>query len=115
MNKVFKLGLITLPIAAIGAGILAVVVSNSPPPARIELAERAHAVRVITAQTMDIVPNAIGFGLVTPARTFAAIAEVSGTVEYLHPDLRDGQIIPAGAVLLRLSPVDFNLAIAIST
>ena len=112
MNKVLKLGLITLPIAAIGAGILAFVVSNSAPPARIELAERAYTVRVITAETMDITPSAVGFGLVTPARTFSAIAEVSGTVEYLHPDLRDGQILPAGAVLLRLSPVDFNLAIA---
>lgn len=112
MNKVLKLGLITLPIAAIGAGILAFVVSNSPPPARIEPAERANAVRVITAQTTEITPSAVGFGLVTPARTFAAIAEVSGTVEYLHPDLRDGQILPSGAVLLRLSPVDFNLAIA---
>jgi multidrug efflux pump subunit AcrA (membrane-fusion protein) len=112
MNKVFKLGLITLPIAAIGAGILAFVVSNSPPPARVELAERAYAVRVITAQTMEITPSAVGFGLVSPARTFAAIAEVSGTVEYLHPDLRYGQILPAGAVLLRLAPVDFNLAIA---
>lgn len=112
MNKVFKLGLITLPIAAIGAGILAYVVSNSPPPARIELAERAHAVRVITAETTQITPSAIGFGLVAPARNYAAIAEVSGTIEYLHPDLRDGQILPAGAVLLRLSPVDFNLAIA---
>lgn len=112
MNKVIKLGLITLPIAAIGAGILAFVVSNSPPPARVELAERAYAVRVITVQTTEITPSAVGFGLVTPARTFAAIAEVSGTVEYLHPDLRDGQILPAGAVLLRLTPVDFNLAIA---
>lgn len=112
MNKVLKLGLITLPIAAIGAGILAFVVANSQPPARIELAERAHAVRVITAQSTEITPSAVGFGLVTPARTFAAIAEVSGTVEYLHPDLRDGQILPSGAVLLRLSPVDFNLAIA---
>ncbi|KAG1648303.1 Tetracycline repressor protein class A [Nymphon striatum] len=104
MNKVFKLSLITLPIAAIGVGILAFVVSNSAPPTRIELAERAHAVRVVTAQTTDIVPNAVGFGLVTPARSFAAIAEVSGTVEYLHPDLRDGQILLAGAVLLRLAP-----------
>jgi len=112
MNKVLKLGLITLPIAAIGAGILAFVVINSPFPARVDLAERAYAVRVITAQTTDITPGAVGFGLVTPARTFAAIAEVSGTVEALHPDLRDGQILPAGAVLLRLAPVDFNLAIA---
>lgn len=112
MKTVLKLGLITLPIAAIGAGILALVVSNSPPPERISLTERANAVRVITAQTQTIVPTVVGFGLVTPTHTFDAIAEVGGTVEYLHPELRNGQVLAAGAVLLRLSPTDFNLAIA---
>ncbi len=112
MKTGFKLALITLPIAAIGVGILAFVVSNSPPPARIELAERASAVRVITAERQAIVPTIVGFGLVSPARTFEAIAEVGGTIEYVNPGLRDGQILPAGTTLLRLSPIDFNLAIA---
>lgn len=112
MKTGFKLALITLPIAAIGAGILAFVVSNSPPPARIALTERAHAVRVVTAQAQTIIPKIVGFGVVAPARTFEAIAEVSGTVEYVNPLLRDGQILPEHAVLLRLSPTDFKLAIA---
>ena len=112
MKSGFKLALITLPIVAIGAGVLGYVVSNSPPPERIELAERAHPVRVITAETHAIVPTIVGFGVVAPARTFTAIAEVGGTVEYVNPNLRDGQILPAGAVLVRLSPIDFNLAIA---
>lgn len=112
MKTGFKLVLITLPIAAMGAGILAFVVSNRPPPARIELAERAYAVRVIAAETHTITPTYTGFGLVTPARTFEAIAEVGGIVEYVNPALRDGQILPAGSVLVRVSPADFNLAIA---
>lgn len=112
MKSGFKLALITLPIAAVGAAVLAFVVSNSQPPERIELAERALPVRVIAARIESIVPRITGFGVVTPARTFEAIAEVSGTVEYVNPALRDGQILPAGAVLLRLSPTDFNLAIA---
>lgn len=112
MKPGFKMALITLPIAAIGVGILALVVANSPPPERVELVERASVVRVITAERQAIVPTIVGFGLVTPARTFEAIAEVGGTVEYVNPALRDGQILPAGAVLLRLSPIDFNLAIA---
>lgn len=112
MKPGFKLALITLPIAAIGAGILAFVVSNSPPPDRVDLGERASAVRVVTAETKVITPTLIGFGVVAPAHTFEAIAEVGGTVEYVNPDLRNGRILPAGAVLLRLSPTDFNLAIA---
>ena len=112
MKNGFKLILITLPVAAIGAGILALTVVNSPPPARIEIAERASAVRIITAQNHAVVPTIEGFGLVAPFRTFEAIAEVGGTVEYVNPLLHDGQILPAGAVLVRLSPTDFNLAIA---
>ena len=55
MKSGFKLILITLPIAAIGMGILAYVVSNSPPPARVEISERANAVRVITAEAREVV------------------------------------------------------------
>jgi multidrug efflux pump subunit AcrA (membrane-fusion protein) len=112
MTSGLKLVLITLPIAAIGAGILAFIVSNSAPPERIALAERASAVRVITAETYAITPAFVGFGLVAPARTFEAIAEVGGVVEYVNPALRDGQILPAGSVMLRLSSADFTLAIA---
>ncbi|MEN8896696.1 MAG: hypothetical protein ABF248_11500 [Yoonia sp.] len=112
MKTGFKLALVTLPLAAVGAGILAFVVSTSPPPERIELTERATAVRTISAEIAAITPTITGFGLVSPARAFEAIAEVGGIVEYVNPALRDGQILPAGSVLLRLSPTDFNLAIA---
>lgn len=112
MKAGIKLGLITLPIAAIGAGILAFIVSNSPPPERFAVAERASAVRVVIAETREITPTYTGFGVVAPMRTFEAIAEVGGTVDYVNDGLRDGQILPAGAVLLRLTPTDFNLAIA---
>ncbi|MCK0140012.1 hypothetical protein [Aliiroseovarius sp. F47248L] len=112
MRPGLKLLLITLPLALIGIAILTFVISTRTPPDRHELAERANPVRVITAETRMIAPTLIGFGVVAPARTYQAIAEVGGTVDYVNPALRDGQILPAGSVLLRLSPVDFNLAIA---
>lgn len=112
MKAGVKLTLITLPVAAIGAGILAFVMSNSPPPERIEIAERAYAVRVIEAETHEVTPTIIGFGRVSPTRTYDAIAQVGGQVDFVHPELLDGQILPAGSVLLSLSEIDFNLAIA---
>jgi len=112
MKTGLKLVLITLPLAAIGFGILAYVVSSSPPPERLEVAERATAVRVITAQSRSVTPYITGFGIVAPERTFEAIAEVGGRIDYVNPALRDGQILSAGDVLFRLSPADFNLAIA---
>lgn len=112
MKNGFKLFLITIPLAAIGAGILAYIVNTSPPPAQKPVDERAIAVRAVTVQTQTVSPNVSGFGLVTPARTFEAVMQVGGTVEYVNPDLQKGAILPAGAVLVRVSPLDFNLAIA---
>ncbi|MDE9450341.1 hypothetical protein J3R80_07645 [Aliiroseovarius sp. Z3] len=112
MRPGLKLLLITLPLALIGVATLAYVISTRTPPDRHELTERASPVRVIAAKTYKIAPTLVGFGVVAPARTYQAIAEVGGTVEYVNPALRDGQILPAGSILLRLSPVDFNLAIA---
>lgn len=112
MNSGLKLVLITLPLAAIGAGVLAYMVATSPPPAQLELAERTRAVRVITARIQPLAPEVTGFGLVQPAHSFEAIAQVGGVVEYVNPDLVKGEVLPAGAVLVRLSQVDFKLAIA---
>lgn len=112
MRYVLKLILVTLPLVAVGAGILAYMVTTSPPPARTPLAERTTPVRVVVAETRAVAPRIVGFGLVSPTRTFEAIAQVAGTVDHVHPALQKGAILPAGAVLLRLSPADFNLAIA---
>ncbi|NNE79397.1 MAG: efflux RND transporter periplasmic adaptor subunit [Silicimonas sp.] len=112
MKPALKLILITLPIIALGAVVLAYVIATGAPPERIALAERATPVRVITAETQAVAPHVIGFGLAQPARTYEAIAQVGGTVDYVNPALKKGGILPAGSVLLRISPADFKLAIA---
>jgi len=112
MKPIVKLLFITVPIVVAGAFVLGNIVANKKPPARVELTERATAVRVIEAQEMAIRPSLTGFGLVAPARTYEAISQVGGTADYVNPALRKGEILPEGAVLLRLSPEDFNLAIA---
>lgn len=112
MRNALKLVFVTVPLLAIGAGILAYIIANSPPPERITLTERATPVRSIIARVRAVTPSIAGFGLINPARTYEAIAQVGGTVDYVNPGLAKGAILPAGAVLVRLSPVDFNLAIA---
>ncbi len=112
MRPLLKLLLITLPLALVGVGFLAFVVTNRPPPARIALAERAYAVRVITPTARDVIPEVTGFGLVSPARNFEAIPQVAGTAVYVNPDLQKGEILPADTVLFHLSQTDFTLAIA---
>lgn len=112
MNNILKFVLITLPIVGLGAGFLAYTVSNSPPPDQHSLTERATHVSVILAETQSIRPAISGFGRVEPARVYEAVTQVAGTADYVNPALRRGEILPEGSVLVRLSPTDFNLAIA---
>jgi multidrug efflux pump subunit AcrA (membrane-fusion protein) len=112
MKSGLKLVFVTLPLALIGAGFLAYTVLNRQPPEQIPLTERATAVRVILARDQPVTPQVNGFGIVRPARTYEAIAQVAGVAVYVNPALQKGAILPADTVLLRLSPTDFNLAIA---
>ena len=112
MKSGFKLILMTLPLVAVGVGFVAYTIATKPAPAQEEIAERATAVRVITATTTAVSPTVSGFGLVAPARTFEAIPQVTGTAEYVNPMLKKGDILPEGALLVRLSASDYTLAIA---
>ncbi|MCK4712258.1 MAG: hypothetical protein KAT26_05195, partial [Marinosulfonomonas sp.] len=112
MRSGFKLVLMTLPLVLAGVGFVAYTIVTKPAPEQIKITERATAVRVITAVKTSLAPTASGFGLIAPARTFDAIPQVTGTADYVNPLLKKGDILPQGAVLLRLSASDYNLAIA---
>ncbi len=112
MKPALKLMFVTLPLVALGAAVLAVIIANRPAPVRSDVAERATAVRVIEARQSGLAPGVTGYGVVRPTHVYEAIAQVGGTAEYVNPDLERGKVLPAGAVLVRLSQADFNLAIA---
>ncbi|NOR61846.1 MAG: hypothetical protein GQ535_05030 [Rhodobacteraceae bacterium] len=112
MKPIVKLIVITVPVVVAGVLVLGNIVANKAPPARVELSERTTVVRVIEAQEMAVRPRLSGFGLVAPSRSYEAISQVGGTADYVNPALRKGEILPEGSLLLRLSPEDFNLAIA---
>ncbi len=112
MKVIFKIVLMTVPFIAMGVGFVAYTIATKPEPAQTEIAERAIAVRFVTASATDISPRASGFGVIAPARSYEAIAQVTGTVEYVNPMLKRGEILPADAVLVRLSDSDYKLAAA---
>ena len=112
MRSGFKLVLMTLPLVAAGAGFLVYTVKTKAPPAQLQQAERVTPVRVVTVAAGAVAPVISGHGLVAPAQTFEAIAQVGGTVAWVNPDLVRGAVLPAGAVLLRISDEDYRLAVA---
>lgn len=104
--------LLVVPPILIGVGVLVWLTSAKQPPALKSEVEVARAVRVVEVDAVDLTPVAEGFGTVQPARVWTAVAEVAGRVVEIHPQLRNGSILPAGTELLRIDPVDYELAIA---
>ena len=104
--------LIFIPAALLGVAALVIAVKTKQPPESKPLAETVTRVRVIEAATTSVVPRALGFGTVQPAKTWEAVAEVSGKIVHIHPQLKKGAILEKGSLLLKIDPVDYELAIA---
>ncbi len=101
-----------IPPILIGILALAFLKDNKTAPVKVEAEPPARLVRTVLAQRVDLRPMAEGYGVVQPARVWTAVAQVSGRVVEMHPRLRNGEILLAGALLFRLDPVDYELALA---
>ena len=101
-----------VPPILIGAAVLAYFVSQRQQPEIKPPEERARFVRIIEAPQVAVVPRVLGYGTVSPEKVWNAAAQVSGEVVYVHPNFKKGAILPAGTEIIRISPVDYELAIA---
>ncbi|MCB1790544.1 MAG: efflux RND transporter periplasmic adaptor subunit [Gammaproteobacteria bacterium] len=101
-----------LPPILIGVAVLALSVSRKPAPTAAAEGEPVRAVRTLTVEALTLVPHVQGYGSVQPAQVWSAVAQVAGRVVQMHPQLRDGEILPAGTELLRIDPVDYELNLA---
>ena len=115
MPKVIKVGLRILAVSVpLALGALAVAYSENfrQLPAAKETKRPPTAVRVITMAPVDLLPRVSGFGSVEPAREWRAVARLDGEVVETAPGLANGQVISAGALLLRLDDTDLRLSLA---
>lgn len=111
MAKSWLRKLLIIPPIALGAGALVFMIANKKPPVQKPPAEQVRHVRVITAQKTDLVPFVRGYGAVAPAISWNALAQVSGRIVYVHPDFRQGAILPKDTEIIRISPKDYELAV----
>lgn len=103
--------LLFIPPILIGVAVLYFMASGREAPERKPPEELARVVRTIPAQELRLVPRVTGFGSVYPGTVWSGIAQVAGEVEYVHPALKKGAILPGGTEIVRISPADFDLAI----
>ncbi len=81
------------------------------PPQKATSVERAFRVRVITVPRIPIVVKAVGYGTTAPARTWEAVAEVSGKAIWFSNKLKSGMIVAQGTELLRIDDSSYQLAL----
>jgi RND family efflux transporter MFP subunit len=101
-----------LPPLALGAAILAYAISDRAPPATVEPGEASVPVRVLIAEPGPFVPRVAGFGVVQPAKTWQAVAQVAGRIDEVNPDFVRGGTLAAGDIVVRIAEEEYRLAIA---
>lgn len=104
--------LLILPPIALAVAVFVYVSNNKKQPEQHAASEVARAVRVIDAQKVAVVPTVRGFGVVRPGKEWVATAQVAGEIIKVDPALKKGALIKAGTVIVTISPVDYELAIA---
>lgn len=101
----------TVPVAA-GVALLFLAMSARKPPTQASPEERATPVRVMELKAQEFTPTVRGYGTVAPERTWRAVAQVSGRIAHLEPNLKKGAILRKGTEVIKISPRDYELAVA---
>ena len=112
LAKVSRRRLLILPPLIIGISAIVLAPMIKSKPQKIAVAERTTQVRTMTVPSLAVVPHAVGYGTVKPSRTWEAVAEVAGQVEWISNNLKNGRTILAGAEMLRIEDVNYRLALA---
>lgn len=111
MTSRLKRTLWIVPPIIIAIAVLLVLPKLKHPPQKVEQLERAVKVMAIKVPRLMFAPKAIGYGTTRPAKTWEAVAEVSGQVIWVSEDFETGRIIPAATQLLKIDDTTYKLAI----
>ncbi|MDH3217915.1 MAG: HlyD family secretion protein [Gammaproteobacteria bacterium] len=105
-------GVVALLVALAVAVVIAFALVKSRKPLQHVAAEMpSRAVEVVTARLIPFRSSITAYGNVEPAITLNSTAEVSGRISYVHPNLKPGETIPAGTVVVRIEAKDYALSL----
>ncbi len=113
MRKLLKILLPLLVIAGASAVAVVTVANREPPqrrPARVAVTE----VEVLTVERVDFTVKVKSRGTVRPRTESTLIPEVSGRVVQLSTNIREGEFIEQGDVLLQIDPRDYEAEVTVA-
>ncbi|WP_181901741.1 efflux RND transporter periplasmic adaptor subunit [Thalassotalea euphylliae] len=98
-------------VAALGILLTVAIVKLQPEMQHNPQAQLVTPVNVVEIEQHKVKPNLVGFGTVKPDIKLNAIAEVSGRITYVHPELKKGAFIAKDTLVLSIDDKDYKLAI----
>lgn len=110
MMRVFKMVLPVL-ILALGFGAFQLLASMREPPQRVSPAYTGPLVEAIAAPLEQVQVVVEGQGTVRPDAQIDLVPQVSGIVVWKDADFKPGGTFAKGALLFRLDPRDYELAV----
>jgi len=111
LEKAMKLA-IPLGIVAAAVIIAVLMVESREQLTPGDAAEPLPHVQVVNVQLGDVPVVIVAHGDVRARYELELASEVTGRVEWVAPEFEPGEIVTAGAVLLRIDPVNYQLALA---
>lgn len=103
--------LLILGILAAGVASMGALVMLKEDPAEAKIAPRTISVETIAVHPEDVPVTVRGLGEVRSLNVVPLSPQVSGTVVEVHPHLERGEVIPAGELLFRIDPRDYEAAL----
>lgn len=101
-----------LPVVILlGVGIAAAIIKSRPQMQHQVNEQQGVSARVISVTEHEVQPTVTGYGEVEPDVLLDMRAEVSGKVIYVHPQLKQGALLPEGTLLVQIDDSDYQLAL----
>lgn len=111
MNTKLKGAVTLLILLAVAAVVAMMLVKSRAPLEHVALELPSRLVEVVGARQMPFRARVLAYGNVEPSITLNAMTEVSGEISYLHPNLKAGETLPAGTLVVRIDAVDYALSL----
>ena len=96
---------------AVAAAIAAVLVNSRAPLEHIAVEMPRRAVEALVVRELDFRSRVTAYGNVEPAITLNSMAEVSGKISYVHPNLKPGETLAAGTLVVSIEAEDYELSL----
>ena len=105
---------LTLIFMAIGVSVFLALTASKPQLERTKPPAPMPMVRVSTIKTGPQSVTIQGEGTVTPVREIELVPQVAGKVVFISPNMVDGGSFKEGDILLRIDPLDYQLAVTLA-